>query len=233
MTRVIVMPQFNGVADSVKWQIENIPAYAKPAEARVLHEPVSISEFDMVNNLNTGRYKPELVHERLQLKMRWGPSHSYIELYRFLQDNGYRLHPLDHSIFDRRALANGFAGLARKIGKEGRTEELVREYRMLKRRLYYDREKLFDEIIDECRYDNIGAAVVLVHPRHIPGIRNKLERDGYVHQIVHANEELEHGFRAAEKRVLTEAAKTVLEKELPPLMPAFYLASGLVHSASG
>ncbi len=233
MTRVIVMPQFNGVADSVKWQIESIPAYAKPAEARILHEPVTISDFDTAHNLNTEKHTPEVVYGHMQLEMRWGPSRPYLELYRFLQNNGYQLHPLDHSVFDRRDLANGFRRVAKRVKEHGRNGENLREYEMLRRRLYYDREKLFDEIIDICRNDYVGAAVVLVHPRHIPAIRNKLERDGYQHQVVQIKEGLERGFRVEENRVLGKAAETVLEKELPPLMPSFHLASVLVHSASG
>ncbi len=233
MTRVVIIPQFVGVVGAVELQKDLIPKYAKPAEARVLHEPVTISDFDMVNNLNTKKHPPEIVYERLQLEMRWGPSAPYLELYRFLQSEGYQLHPLDHSVFDRRNLANGFRRVAKSIKEHGATEALRKEYRMLKRRLYNDREKLFDEVIDTCRDEGVGTTFVLVHPRHMPGIRNKLERDMYEYEFVQLGEGMMKGMRVVEEALLNKAAETVLDKELPPLMPAFYLASRLAHSASG
>lgn len=244
--RVVIMPDFHGVQESVEWQIKQFPMYArKPDKTVVLHEPLADSGYAW--GLDKSKPKESVPFNYfwkcVGLEDCWGPSKSYRRFYQLLGNGDYSLRPLDIDNSKRNDLGRGFKHVAvtaafiknstnldtvEQAKIKDMTRTLCRDFDILKGELCFGREQHFAEQINSARYDKFETAVAVMHPSHIDRVGNFLkDTQGLDVTVAQIDPELAKKLGEEENRIQGEAVAKAIGGSVtmyPPFVPAVIAA---------
>jgi hypothetical protein len=167
--KVVMLPDWHGVEESVKLQIEELKKLKNLEQetTMVLHEPIPSDLRGCAQKFSAGIIGFETFWRFLNLEKHWGPSDSYADLYTFLKENEIGFGSLDYSLSQRKDLASRFKSLVLDFREKRFYVDLDKRFSDLKREISFGREELFCKEVDEKKYSGVERAVVVTHPAHI------------------------------------------------------------------